>query len=64
MISMTVKSTIRGIENGSKHIMLIDNETGEVFLSTIWHNEIPEQYLDKKVVGSLWKEYELRLFIQ
>ena len=61
---MTVKNTINNIENGSKHIMLIDNETGEVFLSTIWQNEIPEQYLNKNVVGSLWKDYELRLFIE
>ena len=60
---MTVKSTIRGIEDGSKHIMLIDNETGEVFLSTIWQSLIPEQFLDKNVVGSVWKDYELRLFI-
>lgn len=61
---MTVKNTINNIENGSKHIMLIDNETGEVFLSTIWQNEIPEQYLNKNVVGSLWKDYELRLFVE
>ena len=61
---MTVRNITNGIENGSKHVMLIDNETGEVFLSTIWYNEIPNQYLDKNVISSLWKDYEVRLFIE
>ena len=62
---MTVRNITNGIENGSKHVILIDNETGEVFLSTIWYNEIPEHFLDKDVIG--YKEssmYELRLFVE
>lgn len=60
---MTVKNTIKDIENGSMHIMLIDDDTGEILLSTIWQNLIPEQYLDKNVIKHEGREYEMRLFI-
>lgn len=60
---MTVKNTIRGIENGSKHIILIDAETGEIYLSTIWHSDIPDDFINRNVADMVEKTYELRLFV-
>ena len=65
MINSTVKNIISKFETGSKHVILIDNETGEVYLSAIWHSDIPEQYLDKNVVNVQEPDiYEMRLFVE
>ena len=60
---MTVKDILGKIENGSAHIILIKNSTGEVILSTIWHNIILDKYLNKEVKHIYVKDYELRLMI-
>ena len=61
---MTVKDIISKMENGACHIVLISDETGEVYLSTIWHqNDIDEKYLKMKVVHICVRDYEMRLTI-
>ena len=60
---MTVKDIISKFETGSKHIILIDADTGEVYLSTIWHCDIPDNFINRNVADMVEKTYELRLFI-
>ena len=61
---MTVKDIISKFENGSKHIILIDADTGEVYLSTIWHSDIPDNFINRNVADIVEKTYELRLFVE
>lgn len=60
---MLVKEILNKIENGSAHALLFEQETGVVILSTIWYNEIPDQYLDMNVDSICVRDYEIRLGI-
>lgn len=60
---MRVRELLSLISDGSVHVVIIDNNTGEVVLSTIWHNEIPDVQLDRKIVHIAVKEYELDLMV-
>ena len=58
---MIVRDIVDKIDNGTAHIFLWDEDSGEVLLSTIWHNQIPNEYLDKEVKKIQILDYELRL---
>lgn len=60
---MTVNDIISKIDNGSAHIVLINDDTGEIILKTIWYNNIPQQYLFCNVTHITVKDYEIRLTI-
>jgi len=61
---MKVKDLTNIMENGAAHVILIDNETGEVLLSTIWYNAIEEKYLNMQVKHICVRDYEMRLTIE
>lgn len=61
---MKVKDLLSKMESGACHIMLISNDTGEIFLSTIWHVDIEDKYLNMKVKHIEIREYEMRLTIE
>ena len=61
---MTVNDIITKIANGSAHVMLINNDTGEIILKTIWHNNIPKEYLRCEVKSIEIRDYEIRLKIE
>ena len=60
---MKVKDLLNKMDNGAAHVILIDNETGEIILSTIWYNEIEDKYLNKSVKHICVKDYEMRLVV-
>ena len=61
---MTVRDLTNRIENGSSHILLIDGNTGEVILKTIWYNEIPDKQLDRQVTKIRVTSYMLTLTVK
>jgi hypothetical protein len=61
---MTVEELLEKIDNGACHILLINNDNGQVILKTIWHNDIEEQYLKMNVKHICVKDYELRLMVE
>jgi len=61
---MKVKDIINRLSNGGAHLYLIGEDTGEIYLKTIWYNEIPEEYLDREVIHITIKDYEIRLQIR
>jgi len=61
---MTVNDIIAKIANGSAHVMLVNNDTGEIILKTIWHNNIPKEYLRCEVKSIEIRDYEIRLKIE
>lgn len=61
---MKVKNLINLMENGAAHVMLIDNDTGEIILSTIWYNLIEDKYLNMQVKHICVKDYEMRLNVE
>jgi len=60
---MKVKDLLNKMDNGACHVLLVDSETGEIFLKTIWYNAIPEEYLDYEVVHICVTDYTLRLVV-
>lgn len=60
---MTVKDLVDKMENGAAHVVLINKDTGEVLLSTIWYNLIKEEYLNAEVKHICIRDYEMRLMI-
>lgn len=58
---MKLKDLTNTIENGSAHLTLIDNDTGEIYLKTIWHNTVPEEFMDRKIAKIEVLDYELRI---
>lgn len=58
---MKVKELLKTIENGSAHIILVNHETGEIILKTIWHNGIPEKELNKEILKSKITDYTITL---
>jgi len=61
---MKVKDLTSIMENGAAHVILIDNTTGEILLSTIWYNAIEEKYLNMQVKHFCVRDYEMRLSIE
>ena len=61
---MNVKDVINRLENGSVHLILISNLTGELIFSTIWFNQIDRKYYDMDVVKMTVKDYELYLEVK
>ena len=61
---MKVKDLLDKINDGSVHVMLISNETGEIYLSTIWHVDIDDKYKKMNVKHIEIREYEMRLTIE
>ena len=61
---MKVKDIIDRLENGSVHLILISNLTGELIFSTIWFNQIDRKYYDMDVVKMTVKDYELYLEVK
>lgn len=58
---MKVKDLLNLISDGSVHIVIIDDDTGEILLSTIWHNNISKEQLECEIEHITIKEYELEL---
>ena len=61
---MKVKDIINKMNNGAVHVVLIDDNTGEVILKTIWHNQIPDEYLDKSVKHIGVTDYTITLMVK
>ena len=60
---MKVKDIISKMVNGAAHVELYSVETGEIFLRTIWYNQIPEEYMNREIETIAVREYEIRLGI-
>lgn len=58
---MVVQDLLDRIENGSVHILLWDYDTGLVYFSTIWQNDISNEFRKKEVKSICIREYEMRL---
>lgn len=61
---MKVKDILEKIENGSAHILVFDNEVGEVLANNIWHNEIDEKLLTLDVDTLQVTDYTLRIGVK
>ena len=61
---MQVKDLTSVMENGACHVILIDNTTGEILLSTIWYNAIEEKHLNMQVKHICVRDYEMRLTVE
>ena len=60
---MTVKDIVNRLTSGAAHLYLISDDTGEIYLKTIWYNQIPEEFLDREVIHITVRDYEIQLFI-
>ena len=49
------------MENGAAHVLLFEEDTGQILLKTIWCNEIPQKYLNYEVKNITVRDYEIRL---
>lgn len=61
---MKVKDIVNKITNGSVHVILINDATGEVILKTIWHNQIPDEDLNKNVKHISVTDYTITLMVK
>lgn len=61
---MIVQDLLDKIENGSVHILLWNYNTGEVYFSTIWQNDISDEFRKKEVMKITIREYEMRLGVK
>lgn len=58
---MILQDLLDRITNGSVHILLWDYNSGVVYLSTIWQNDISEEFRKREVAQICIREYEMRL---
>jgi hypothetical protein len=61
---MKVKDIINKMNNGAVHVVLVDDNTGEVILKTIWHNCIPDEHLNKSVKHIGVTDYTITLMVK
>ena len=61
---MKVKDLLKTVENGSVHIILVDYDTGEIILKTIWQNDIPQEELSKEILRSKITDYTMTLEVR
>ena len=61
---MKVKDIINKMNNGAVHVVLVDDDTGEVILKTIWHNQIPDEDLNKNVKHISVTDYTITLMVK
>lgn len=61
---MKVKDIVSKITNGSVHVILVDDKTGEVILKTIWYNCIPDEHLNKSVKHIGVTDYTMTLMVK
>lgn len=60
---MNIKDLTGLIQNGSVHIYIIDDNTGEILFADIWHNKIARNLLEKQIVCIEVDRYTLRLHV-
>lgn len=61
---MKVKDLLNKMDNGAAHVILIDNDTGEVLLKTIWYNAIPDKDLERSVKHIGVTDYTMTLMVK
>ena len=61
---MKVKDLLNKMNNGAAHVILIDNDTGEVILKTIWYNEISDKDLERSVKHISVTDYTMTLMVK
>lgn len=61
---MTANDVLKRMTNGAAHVVLIDNDTGEVILKTIWYNAIPKEHLSRDVCHINVTDYTITLMVE
>ena len=60
---MTVQDIISKIHNGTCHIWIFEQDTGELRFKEIWHNKIPDILRQREINKIEIGRYEMRLYI-
>ena len=61
---MTVNDIVSKMSNGAAYVTLVDYETGEIILKTIWYNSIPVEHLDREIVHINVTDYTITLIVK
>jgi len=60
---MKVKDLLNKMDNGACHVILVNDETGEIILKTIWYDSIPEEHLKREVKHINVTDYTMTLIV-
>lgn len=58
---MILQDLLDKIDNGSVHILLWNYKTGEIYFSTIWQNDISDEFRKREVKKITIRDYEMRV---